>query len=247
MSGIFGHRRKASSSSSTRKIKMGDTKQNGDDLQLMDPMILVMNPGERDKYWENRDEKMTTRLNDTVSQAQRLEGQLKELQVKLEQVSPRERPMIQREIEQTQRIIRHSRANSVLLRAHLQVNDELEPGEIASAFRSINKDVDNLCRDISEDLAKLRKSRESVKLTSSLDARDMMAVQKALYGSTGVHSPLIESWGGKGRPIDEFMDFSLMFLINRELHHLIFQPFHPLMTRDQDEVISQLYQNVRRQ
>ncbi|KAG9088926.1 hypothetical protein FRC06_001775 [Ceratobasidium sp. 370] len=38
-----------------------------------------------------------------------------------------------------------------------------------------------------------------------------------------------------------------MFLINRELHHLIFQPFHPLMTRDQDDVISQVYQNVRRQ
>ncbi|KAG9091989.1 hypothetical protein FRC06_000295, partial [Ceratobasidium sp. 370] len=144
-----------------------------------------MDPDKRDRYWENRDEKMTTRLNDTLHQLQRLENQLKELQVMREQVPPQEQPMVQQQIERTQQIIRHSRANSVLLRAHLQVNDELEPGDVANAFRSINKDVDNLCRDIGEDLAKLHRSRESIKLSSSLDVRDMLAVQRALYGSTG--------------------------------------------------------------
>ncbi|QRV77753.1 hypothetical protein RhiJN_05768 [Ceratobasidium sp. AG-Ba] len=235
------------SGSSTRKVKVMEVQNGLDDFQPMDTMILVMDPSKRDRYWENRDEKMTTRLNDTVHQLQELERRLKSLEAMQEQVSPQDRPKVQREIEVTQNIIRHSRANSVLMRSHLQVNDELEPGEIASAFRSINKDIDNLCRDISEDLAKSYGSRGSVKLSSSLDVRDMLAVQKILYGSTGVPSALIESFAGKGRPIDEFMDFSLMYLLNRELHHHIFRPFHPLMTREQDETISQTYQGVRRQ
>lgn len=232
--GKSGSKGRASGSNTTEAQSSGET------------VLLVMNPSKRDRYWEHRNEKMSRQITDMNREVERYKNRLDELQTIHAQAAPQEQLKVQREIEETQRAIRSSRATSILLRNHFQVTDDKEPGEIAAQFRSINRDIDNLCRDINEDLARLCAPGTDVAITTSLDVRDMVGVERALYGDFGAQPSLIESSSGTGRPISEFMDFALQFLINKELHRFIFQPFNPLMTASDNECISRSYEEVRR-
>lgn len=210
-------------------------------------MLVVLQPSQRDSYWENRDEKMTQQFNHSQEQLRRQEAQLRELKAALVQAPSEDRAVFHREIEQKKNAIRHSRADSILQRTHLQISDEKSPGEITAVFQTINRDVDELCRDISEDLAKAYGTSQGPTVNTSLDVHDMTAIHRALYSdASSIYPLLLRSSSGDGRPIDEFMDFSLQFLINKALICHIFQPFNPLTSREENECISRLYENVRR-
>lgn len=210
-------------------------------------MILVLNPTKRDQFWEHRNERMNREIKEMKDQVEGYKGRLDELQTIQARAPPQEQEGVQREIDETRRAIRLSKAGSDLRRTQLQIGDDREPAEITTAFWSINRDIDNLCRDISEDLAYLCTQEAEPPIKTSLDVRNMQGVQRALYGKVAVHPSLIQSSFGTGRPIAEFMDFSLQFLINRDLNHYIFRPFHPLMTSDENKCISRLYEGLRRQ
>ncbi|KAH7336832.1 hypothetical protein B0J17DRAFT_444937 [Rhizoctonia solani] len=204
-----------------------------------------MDPTDRDKYWENRLEKTDRQLSGMNHEVETYKKRLKDLEAIQAQVSPQEQPHVQREIERTQRAIRRSMDASALLRTHLQVSDDKEPGEIAAAFRSINRAIDDLCRDIGKDMAKLCSTGKVPSIKTSLDVRRMPIVQQILYPQGFTNPSLIESSSG-GRPIDAFVEFSLQFLINRDIDYHIFQPFHPLLKPEANGYVSELYEGVRR-
>ncbi|CAE6485467.1 unnamed protein product [Rhizoctonia solani] len=210
-----------------------------------EPILLVMDPTDRDKYWENRLEKTDRQLGGLNHEVETYKKRLKDLEAIQAQASPQEQPHVQREIERTQRAIRRSIDASALLRTHLQVSDDKEPGEIAAAFRSVNRAIDDLCRDIGEDMAKLRSTSKSPPIKTSLDVRRMPIVKQILYPQGLTNPSLIESSSG-GRPIDEFVEFALQFLINRDIDYHIFQPFHPLLKPEANGYVSELYEGTRR-
>ncbi|KAJ1303477.1 hypothetical protein OPQ81_011664 [Rhizoctonia solani] len=210
-----------------------------------DPILLVMDPTDRDKYWENRLEKTDRQLGGLNHELESYKKRLKDLEAIQAQASPREKLHVQREIEKTQRAIRRSVDASALLRTHLHVSDDKEPGEIVSAFRSINRAIDDLCRDIGEDMAKLGSTGKGPPIKTSLKVDDMLTVRQILYPQGLTNPSLIQS-GSKGRPIDEFVEFALQFLINRDIDYHIFQPFHPLLKSEANRYLSELYEGVRR-
>ncbi|KAF8755013.1 hypothetical protein RHS01_05551 [Rhizoctonia solani] len=176
-----------------------------------EPILLVMDATERDRYWEHRSERADRQLSGLNHELEASKKRLKELEAIQSQVSPRDQPHVQREIERTQREIRRSIDASALLRTHLQVYDDKEPGEITSAFRSINRAIDNLCRDMVEDMAKLRPDNKGPPVKTSLNVRDMLVVRQILYPQGLTNPSLIES-SSVGRPDREFVEFALRFL-----------------------------------
>ncbi|CAE6466481.1 unnamed protein product [Rhizoctonia solani] len=204
-----------------------------------------MDPNDRDKYWENRVEKLDRQLGGLNHEREAYKKQLKDLEARQAHAPPREQPQVQRAIEETQRAIRRSMDASALLRTHLQVSDDKEPGEITAAFRSINRAIDGLCRDIGEDMAKLRPAGEGSPVKTSLNVRDMAIVRQILYPQGFTKPSLIESSSG-GRPMDEFVELALQFLINRDIDYHIFQPFHPLLKPEANKYVTELYEGVRR-
>ncbi|KAF8695758.1 hypothetical protein RHS03_07922, partial [Rhizoctonia solani] len=209
-----------------------------------EPILLVMDATERDRYWEHRSERADRQLSGLNHELEASKKRLKELEAIQSQVSPRDQPHVQREIERTQREIRRSIDASALLRTHLQVYDDKEPGEITSAFRSINRAIDNLCRDMVEDMAKLRPDNKGPPVKTSLNVRDMLVVRQILYPQGLTNPSLIES-SSVGRPIEEFVEFALRFLINRDIDYHIFQPFHPLLKPEVNTYVMELYEGVR--
>ncbi|CAE6455128.1 unnamed protein product [Rhizoctonia solani] len=209
-----------------------------------EPILLVMDATERDRYWEHRSERTDRQLGGLNHELEAYKKRLKELEAMQSQVPPREQPHVQREIERTQREIRRSIDASALLRTHLQVFDDKEPGDITSAFRAINRAIDNLCRDIGEDMAKLRPDNRGPVIKTSLNVRDMLIVRQILYPQGLTNPSLIESSSG-GRPIEEFVEFALQFLINRDIDYHIFQPFHPLLKPEVNSYVMELYEGVR--
>ncbi|KAG8712945.1 hypothetical protein FRC11_013752, partial [Ceratobasidium sp. 423] len=222
--------------------------KNGHGTQAVrgEPILLVMDPTDRDKYWENRLEKTDQQLGGLNRELEAYKKRLKDLEAIQAQVSPQEQPQVQREIEKTQRAMRRSMDVSALLRTHLQVSDDKDSGEIAAAFRSINRAIDDLCRDIGEHMAKLRPTGKNPPVTSSLEVRDMATVRHILYPH-GLTTPSLIQSSSEGRPTEEFVEFALQFLINRDIDYHIFQPFHPLLKPEANGHLSQLYEGVRRQ
>ncbi|CAE7053763.1 unnamed protein product, partial [Rhizoctonia solani] len=117
-------------------------------------------------------------------------------------------------------------------------------GEITAAFRSINRAIDDVCRDIGEDMAKLRPTGKGLPVKTSLNVRDMATIRQILYPQGLANPSLIESSSG-GRPIDEFVELALQFLINRDIDYHIFQPFHPMLKPEANMFVTELYEGVR--
>ncbi|CAE6496502.1 unnamed protein product [Rhizoctonia solani] len=209
-----------------------------------EPILLVMDPTDRDKYWENRVEKLDRQLSGLNREREDYRKQLKDLEAKQAQAPPREQPQVQRAIEETQRAIRRSVDAAALLRTHLQLPDDKEPGEVVAAFRSINRAIDDLCRDIGEDMGKLRPTSRGSSTKTSLNVHNMATVRQILYPQGITHPSLIES-SSRGRPIDEFVELALQFLINRDIDYHIFQPFHPLLKPEANAYVTELYEGVR--
>jgi len=125
------------------------------------------------------------------------------------------------------------------LRDSLQVSDAQEPRQVVSAFQALKRSIANVCTGISASATDyIHRGAPDLLLSTQSQSRDDL--ERVLGGCGG----LIVSPSGEGRPIEDFLDYSLRFLLNRSLARDLFGFFHPNLTDDGATLVSKLHDEV---
>ncbi|QRV77752.1 hypothetical protein RhiJN_05767 [Ceratobasidium sp. AG-Ba] len=121
------------------------------------------------------------------------------------------------------------------IRTHLQVNDLLEPWQISQKFQAINKDVENVSRNLSEFLA------DSYTAKGPCNTGDFFLFSQNRPPKTDQQS------GGTPVSAEDFVDFCCRSLINEQLMTKILHPqvFHPGLGSQENKFIGEMYESVR--
>ncbi|QRV92575.1 hypothetical protein RhiJN_20593 [Ceratobasidium sp. AG-Ba] len=121
------------------------------------------------------------------------------------------------------------------IRTHLQVNDLLEPWQISQKFQAINKDVENVSRNLSEFLA------DSYTAKAPCNTGDFFLFSQNRPPKTDEQS------GGTPVSAEDFVDFCCRSLINEQLMTKILHPqvFHPGLGSQENKLIGEMYESVR--
>lgn len=127
------------------------------------------------------------------------------------------------------------------LRDSLQLADSQEPRQVVAAFQSLKRSIANVCSSISASITDVIR-RDAPNLTLSTHARYRDRLDPLLAECRG----LIASPSGEGRPIEDFLDYSLRVLFNGALIEEVLGRFHPDATDEGAVLVRELYNEVRR-
>ncbi|KAG9086814.1 hypothetical protein FS749_003361 [Ceratobasidium sp. UAMH 11750] len=137
----------------------------------------------------------------------------------------------------------------VSLRSQLQLHENVEQGDIVQTLKDLNRSIDDLARSISQFIvdtySEAAFGKEAVDVTT-LNARHLPEL-KMLFGHVEGNSSLVVSSGGKGMPIEDFLDYGTRSLLCKHLFEAIFSPFHPAADLAHNTTVATIYDNVRRQ
>ncbi|KAG9091990.1 hypothetical protein FRC06_000296 [Ceratobasidium sp. 370] len=121
------------------------------------------------------------------------------------------------------------------IRTHLQVNDLKEPWQISQEFQAINKEVENVSRNLSEYLAD--RFQPAV---PSFHTSDFVASAQS-NSAKAERSPYVSP--------EDFVDFRCRSLINEELMVVLFDEkfFHPALEPGPNELLTTMYKKIQMQ
>ncbi|CAE7125123.1 unnamed protein product [Rhizoctonia solani] len=135
------------------------------------------------------------------------------------------------------------------LRSQLQLQENVEQSEVVQALNDLNRMIDDIGRSISAYLADTYVahtfSRDPADVTA-LDSVNLSAL-KTLLGHVDGKPSMIMSSDGKGMHIENFFDFAIRHMICRYLTRAIFRPFHPAISSDLNQVLTETYENIRKE
>jgi len=127
------------------------------------------------------------------------------------------------------------------IRNHLQLRDSREPKEIVNDFRALKRSIGYLCTDLSAAITD-RIHTFLPNLQFSSQAFHLKRLSRIL----SIPYNLIVSSARKGRPIEDFIDYSLRFLLNKMLCQELFDRCHPhIATASVERALAPLYEQVR--
>ncbi|KAF8337510.1 uncharacterized protein EI90DRAFT_2659400 [Cantharellus anzutake] len=131
------------------------------------------------------------------------------------------------------------------LRVNLQHHESLEPSQLLEEFRTLNRSIEHLCRDISERHIE-RLGIIFKDLTTTL-VRNPHEFCRLLPGVEKGPS-LYWSAERKFRPLKDAADYAFRDIINRELVGRIFDPFHPSLREftATDREFKRTYESMRK-
>ncbi|KDQ12478.1 hypothetical protein BOTBODRAFT_176418 [Botryobasidium botryosum FD-172 SS1] len=128
------------------------------------------------------------------------------------------------------------------IRDHLQLRDSREPREIVAEFRALKRSISYLCTDLGAAITD-RIHTFSPSLQLSTQASHPKHLSKTLSKSYN----LIRSPAREGRPLEDFIDYSLRFLLNLMLCQQLFHRFHPHTPENVEHVLATLYEQIQSQ
>ncbi|KDQ12465.1 hypothetical protein BOTBODRAFT_34433 [Botryobasidium botryosum FD-172 SS1] len=135
--------------------------------------------------------------------------------------------------------LRKAEEQHASLRDHLQVSDTQEPRQIVSSFQALKRSIANACTRISASATDCI-HRDAPDLLLSTHSRSRDKLETLLHHASG----LITSPSGEGRPLEDFLDYSLRHLLNRSLTDELFNLFHPNVIGEEDIRITELYEDI---
>ncbi|KAG9126353.1 hypothetical protein FRC07_003746 [Ceratobasidium sp. 392] len=138
------------------------------------------------------------------------------------------------------------RSEYASLRSELQLNDNMEQGNIVQCLKDLNRCIGNLGRSIAEHIVD-HYIPSYADDDTTLKASDLSRVKAQFHHQEGRPS-LVVSSSGDGMPAEDFFDHGIRSIVCKRLYENIFLPFHPILLGDpRNDFMNELYQEVRYQ
>lgn len=152
-----------------------------------------------------------------------------------------EEASLRHQLEQTQ-------AEYASLRSQLQLQENIEQGDITRALKSLNREIESIGRSFSAFLVDVHAvrllCRQSTDITT-LHARHLPELKDFLGHKAGSPS-LVASWQGRGLGIEDFFDYAIRSTLCRYLYKWVFCPFHPSVEGLESIDLGTMYNGIRR-
>lgn len=141
-----------------------------------------------------------------------------------------------------------TQAEYASLRSHLQLQENIEQGDITRTLKSLNREIENIGRSFSAflvDVYAVRLSgRQSTDITT-LHACHLPELKDFLGHREG-SSSLVASSQGQGLSIEDFFDYTIRSTLCRYLYERVFCPFHPGGEGSESIDLGTMYSGIRR-
>jgi hypothetical protein len=128
------------------------------------------------------------------------------------------------------------RAERTEMRTYLQLADTQDPRDVVKLLDQLNVSIRNSCTFASRAVLK------SVRSKDLWTTKDMEQLRIHL----GDVSALLLSERGERRKPEDFLPKAFRFAVNLTLVNLLFAKFHPKLPSDQDRLLLNIYQDIRR-
>ncbi|KAG9081773.1 hypothetical protein FS749_007394 [Ceratobasidium sp. UAMH 11750] len=216
---------------------------------------------EKDSLHKRVEEQVQERLAPYKSEIHSLEEMLKESQEKVSHLSESQQQLQQqsepgREEEDTtlRQQLEELQNENASLRSQLQQQGSVQPqdsinlDDIVQNLTDLNRQIEGLSRTISAYLVDkyvqklLGKDPGDV---TALHARHLPELA-ALFSHVEGNSSLMSSSVGAGMPVEDFFDYGIRSLLCKHVCRRVFDPFHPGVDLSQSDMMSRVYDSVRR-
>ncbi|KAG9125790.1 hypothetical protein FRC07_006217 [Ceratobasidium sp. 392] len=191
-------------------------------------------------HYRKKVRSLETKLKDKESQVSDFSYAYKETEQQLAE-SQKEASALRQQYQQTQK-------EYASLRSQLQLQENVEQGDIVQTLKDLNRSIDDVSRSISEYLVDTHVraifDRDPTEITA-LDANQLPELKELLGHSEG-SSSLVASSQGAGMPIEDFFDYAIRFLLCHYLYMRIFTPFHPAAKSSINHTLVAMYDDVQK-
>lgn len=141
-----------------------------------------------------------------------------------------------------------TQAEYASLRSHLQVQDNIEHGQITQGFDDINRLIEDFGQLVSDHL--VDDCPDIIPSINDLEAPRLQALL-GMFGHSEGKSSLVKSSGGKHPDLADFFFYAIRATVCNELYTHLFEPFHPSIAgrkhEQQNNFMFEVYKQIIRQ